>query len=166
MPTTFNVHRASLDALADIVKIALACFPKDYGRDDLAEVWHASGLSAYPKTQYFVTVAPGGLIVGFASWSFIGGWQSGVVELEQLGVHPDWQGQGIGSTLINASLKEVKEFLKKTAKRDIRLIKVDTATSNRAQELYRKTLGAEVETVFKNFLYGEDEAIMFKRFDV
>jgi ribosomal protein S18 acetylase RimI-like enzyme len=131
----------------------------------LAEDWHKAGLAAYPKTLYFVAVNEQDSIGGYISWSFIGGWQSGVIELEQIGVEPDSRGQGVGKILITQSLGEVRKFLRATAGRDVRIIKVDTAATNQAQELYRKTLGAEIEFTIKNYLHNEDEVIMLKRFD-
>lgn len=160
-----KIRAVTIEDIETIATIALACFPNDYGSLALAEKWHRAAFTSYPKTQYFVATNEADQAVGYISWSFIGGWQSGTVELEQLGVHPDSQGQGVGKALIIETLPLVKDFLKKEIGRDLHIIKVDTATNNRAQDLYRKTLGAEVEAVFKNYLYGEDEVIMFKRFD-
>ncbi len=160
---SFAVRPATLDDLPAIVVVAMACFPQDYGEKKWAEVWHRGGLSAYPKTQYFV-VERDGKVVGYASWSFIGGFQAGVVELEQLGVHDDHQGQGIGTALIQQSLPLVQAWLLENVGRKLHAIKVDTETSNEAQRLYRKVLGAEVEATLKDFLFGNDEVIMIRRF--
>lgn len=141
----------------------MACFPQDYRTRELAEAWHRGGLSAYPKTQYFVAERDG-RVVGYASWTFIGGFQAGVVELEQLGVHAEHQSQGIGTALIQQSLLLVQSWLQQNAGRKLHAVKVDTATDNDAQRLYRNVLGAEVEATLKDFLYGNDEVIMLKRF--
>lgn len=157
------IRPATLDDLPAIVGVAQACFPQDYGTQALAEAWHRGGLQAYPKTRYFVAESDG-RVVGYASWTFIGGFQSGVMELEQLGVHPDVQRQGIGTALIQQSLPLVRAWLRREVGRELHAIKVDTATDNDAQRLYRKTLGVEVEATLKDFLYGNDEVIMLRRF--
>lgn len=153
-----------MNDLTGIAAVALICFPDDYGSLELATAWHRAGLAADPKTQYFVASQPPGEIRGFASWSFVGGFKSGVVELEQLGVHPNVRGRGIGTRLITETLPVVRAFLQERIGRDFHLIKVDTGANNRAQDLYRQTLGAQVEATFKDFLYGQDEVVMFKRF--
>lgn len=160
---TVVVRPATLDDLAAMVAVAMACFPQDNQTRELTEAWHHGGLSAFPKTQYFVAEREGA-IVGYASWSFIGGFQAGVVELEQLGVRADHQGQGIGTALIQKSLVQVQAWLKQNVGRTLHAIKVDTATSNEAQRLYRKALGVEVEATLKDFLFGNDEVIMMRRF--
>ncbi|MDD5110764.1 MAG: GNAT family N-acetyltransferase [Patescibacteria group bacterium] len=159
-----TIRAVSSRDLSAIVQVAMACFPQDYGERKWAEAWHRGALSANPKTQYFVAETDGN-IAGYISWSFIGGFQAGVIELEQLGVSPDFQGQGIGTKLINESLPQVQAWLKKNIGRELHAVKVDTATSNEAQRLYRKTLGAEVEATLKDFLYGNDEVIMIRRFN-
>lgn len=165
MPTvSVPVRPAAPSDLTSIVKVAMACFPQDNRTRELTEAWHRGGLAAYPKTQYFV-VERDGHIMGYASWSFIGGFQAGVVELEQLGVHADHQGKGIGTALIEQSLAHVQAWLQQNIGRKLHAIKVDTETNNAAQRLYRKVLGAEVEATLKDFLFGNDEVIMLKRFD-
>ena len=158
-----NVRPATMDDLGGIIVVAMACFPQDYGERKWAETWHRGGVSAFPKTQYFVAEADG-QVAGYISWSFIGGFQSGVIELEQLGVLLERRGKGIGTALVTESLSLTQAWLQKEVGRKLHAIKVDTATSNDAQQLYRKTLGVEVEATLKDFLHGNDEVIMIKRF--
>lgn len=158
-----KVHSATLDDLSAIIDVAMACFPQDYRTRELAEAWHRAGLAAHPKMQYFVAVKDTS-IVGYCSWTFIGGFQAGVVELEQIGVLPEARGQGVASSLITQSLAAVRAWLQERVGRDLHAIKVDTAMDNEAQQVYRKVLGAEVEATLKDFLYGNDEVIMLRRF--
>lgn len=157
------VRPATLADLPAIVEVAIACFPDDNRTRELAESWHRAGLQASPKTQYFLAVT-GERIVSYISWTFIGGFQAGVVELEQIGVLPEARGQGVASTLITQSLAAVRVWLKEHVGRDLHAVKVDTATTNIAQRVYRKVLGAEVEATLKDFLFGNDEVIMLRRF--
>lgn len=159
-----TVRSATRQDLASIVTVATACFPQDNRTHELTEAWHRGGLSAFPKTQYFVAERDG-QVVGYVSWAFVGGFQAGVVELEQLGVGVEHQGQGIGTALVQQSLSAVQSWLQQNVGRKLHAVKVDTATSNEAQRLYRKVLGAEVEATLKDFLFGNNEVIMIKRFD-
>ena len=164
MPLPCTIRPATVDDLEAITSIALACFPHDYGARELAAEWHRAGLNAFPKTQYFVAVAHEGAVLGFVSWSCIGGFQSGVLEVEQLGVDPTAQGQGVGTKLLTATLERMRGFVRERAGRDLHIVKVDTGGNNAAQHLYQRTLGAEVEATLKDFHYGEDEVIMLKRY--
>lgn len=84
-----------------------------------------------------------------------------VLELEQLAVSPESQKKGIGRALIMESLPLVKRQLAlKNAV--LKTILVTTRTDNYAQELYKSTIGAEVETVISN-LYSADEVLMIAR---
>jgi ribosomal protein S18 acetylase RimI-like enzyme len=84
-----------------------------------------------------------------------------VLEIEQLGVSPDYQGQGVGTALIKKSIEFVHRRLKRQGAR-IKNILVTTRTDNHAQRLYRKVLGAAPEAVIQD-LYSADEVIMVAR---
>lgn len=84
-----------------------------------------------------------------------------VIELEQLAVSPDYQGKGIGRRLITDSLPLMKQ---QAAEKQsvLKHILVTTRADNHAQELYKSTLGAEVEATISN-LYSADEVLMIAR---
>ncbi|MDO8559561.1 MAG: GNAT family N-acetyltransferase [bacterium] len=163
MPTLVTVRPATPNDLPGIVAVAQVCFPQDNGTAALTEAWHRGGMTAYPKTQYFVALRDG-RIIGYSSWSFIGGFQAGVVELEQLGVHPDHRNQGVATAMMEQGFAAVQTFVREQVGRELHAIKVDTASDNVAQRAYRKVLGAEVEATLKDFLFGNAEVIMIKRF--
>ncbi|MBI3114821.1 MAG: GNAT family N-acetyltransferase [Candidatus Harrisonbacteria bacterium] len=160
-----EIRLATPDDLPGVAALAQVCFPQDNGTAELTELWHRSGMAAYPKTQYFVAVREG-CIIGYCSWSFIGGFHSGVIELEQLGVHPDHRNQGVATVMMKEGLTAVRAFLREKTGRELHAIKVDTATDNTAQAMYRRVLGTEVEATLKDFLFGNDEVIMLKRFSI
>lgn len=113
--------------------------------------------------QYFVA-EHGGNVIGYILWVQKSGFRrEAVLELEQIAVHPEFQGLGIGETLIRNSLIEMEKHLHKRGAR-IKNILVTTRTDNTAQRLYRKTLDAEIEAVIKD-LYSSDEVIMVARKD-
>jgi len=131
-------------------------------RQKMSKEWIESNAKAFPRVQYFVAENQDNEIVGYIHWSQKSGFRSEVVlELEQLAVLPKYHGKGIGTKLIKESLPQIKSHL---AKRDatIKHIVVTTRSDNYAQELYKKTIGAEVEATISN-LYSADEVFMIAR---
>jgi ribosomal protein S18 acetylase RimI-like enzyme len=123
--------------------------------------WVTCNFRAYPRVLYFVAEL-NGAVIGFVEWIQKSGFRKEVVlELEQLGIIPDYQGQGVGTALIKKSLGQVSRILKKRGA-CIKNIVVTTRTDNHAQRLYRKVLGAEPQAVIKD-LYSADEVIMVAR---
>ena len=124
--------------------------------------WITCNLNAFPRMQYFVA-KNGKNIAGYVLWVEKGGLRKeSVWELEQIAVEKEFQGQGIGSQLIEKSLLEIKNYLKKR-KSVLKLVEVTTGTDNQAQNLYKKTIKAESECIVKDFFRG-DEVIMIARF--
>ena len=145
----------------DLAKTA-AVHKAAFVRQQMSTEWIASNFQAYPRVQYFVAETKNDEIVGYIHWCQKGGFRSEVVlELEQLAVHPGFQGQGIGTRLIRDSLPHVKEQLASRGAR-VKHVIVTTRTDNHAQKLYRKTLGAEIETTIRS-LYSADEVFMIAR---
>jgi ribosomal protein S18 acetylase RimI-like enzyme len=131
-------------------------------RQKMSLNWIECNSNAYPKTQIFVAESKDKHIVGYALWSQKSGFRSEVVlELEQLAVHPTYQGMGIGSKLVRESLPQVQEQLK-TRDAKIKHVIVSTRADNYSQLLYKKTLKAEVVSTISN-LYSADEVIMISR---
>ncbi len=131
-------------------------------RQEKSKEWIHCNSKAFPKVQYFVAENKNNEIVGYIHWSQKSGFRPEVVlELEQLAVHPDFQGKGIGTKLILDSLPQVEAQLANRGA-NIKHVIVTTRTDNYAQKLYKKSLGAEVEATISN-LYSADEIIMVAR---
>ncbi|MBU1167198.1 GNAT family N-acetyltransferase [Patescibacteria group bacterium] len=158
-----RVRKAKKEDLDRIIEISLNCFSQDNKDEQEAYRWVSATFAASPRVVYFVAEADG-QVAGYINWMHIGGFRSGVVELDQIGVHSDFQGQGLGQVLLKESLKTVKKMSQEELGVPIRVVKVDTATTNAAKGFYEKHLGAKEEAVLKDFFYGEDEAIMLKRY--
>jgi len=144
----------------DLKKTALV-HKKAFIRQRLSFEWLECNLNAFPRFLSYVAEIENS-IVGYILWSQKSGFRpEAVLELEQIAVLPKYHGQGIGKELIQKSLPFVKEQL---AKQDAKLkhIIVTTRADNRAQKLYKTTLGAEVEATLSN-LYSADEVFMVAR---
>ncbi len=145
---------------ADLCKAALI-HKNAFVRQQLSYEWLACNLKAFPRFLCFVAEIDETL-VGYILWTQKSGFRPEVVlELEQLAVSPDRQGQGTGGRLIADSLPLVRKQLSERSA-VLKHIMVTTRADNRAQRLYRKTLGAEVEATITN-LYSADEVLMIAR---
>lgn len=135
---------------------------KAFIRQKMSYEWIECNSKAFPKSQIFVAENKNKEIVGYIHWCQKSGFRPEVVlELEQLAVHPTYQGKGIGTKLVTESLPLVQEQLK-TRNAIIKHIVVTTRADNFAQRLYIKTLKAEVEATINN-LYSADEVFMIAR---
>ena len=156
-----KILKAQKKDLRQIAKIASENFsglkvPKD------ATKWVSCNFNAFPRMQYFV-VKIGADIAGYALWVEKGGFRKeSVWELEQIAVKKYFQGQGVGTKLIEKSFLEIKNYLKKR-RSSLKAIEVTTGTDNKAQNLYKKTLGAKTECIIKDLFRG-DEVVMIARF--
>lgn len=123
--------------------------------------WLSCSLYAYPRFLCYVAKDKN-KVIGYIIWSQKSGFRTEVViELEQIAVLPEFQGKGIGGSLIKQSLEKVKlEIEKRDAK--LKHLIVSTRADNQAQKLYQKILGAEVEATITN-LYSADEVLMVAR---
>jgi len=132
-----------------------------FSRQNNSYQWLECNFNASPRFMSFVAQSAGE-IVGYVIWVQKSGFRpETVLELEQLAVSADLQGQGVGRSLINKSLPLVKQQLSSQGSR-LKHILVSTRADNYAQELYKSTLGAEVETTISN-LYSADEVLMIAR---
>ena len=148
------MEKADLEGSASIHKLTFV-------RQNNSYQWMQCNLNAFPRFLNFVA-EKNGEIVGYIIWVQKSGFRPEVIlELEQLAVSPRFQGQGIGRKLINESLPLVKNQLALNGS-TLKHICVTTRADNFAQALYKKTLGAEIETTIKN-LYSGDEVLMIAR---
>ena len=102
-----NITKANKKDLNGIVAIGSENFS---GLKDInnAKKWIKCNFLAFPRTQYFVAKADG-KVSGYILWIEKGGFRKeSVFELEQIAVGKNYQGQGIGTQLIEKSLPEIK----------------------------------------------------------
>lgn len=132
-----------------------------FPRQQYSQQWLQCSFKAAPRT-FCLVAEKRGEVVGYIIWAQKSGFRPQVVlELEQLAVEPSYQGQGIGRQLLTDSLPLVKEQLRNQGS-TLKHILITTRADNRAQNLYRQALGAEVEATLSD-LYSADEVIMIAR---
>ncbi|WP_208596475.1 GNAT family N-acetyltransferase [Vreelandella zhanjiangensis] len=152
-----KIRQMEATDLDEAAKVHSLAFP----RQAHSYEWLKCNFSASPRFLCFVAEVSGN-VIGYIMWMQKSGFRSeAVLELEQLAVLPNRQGQGVGKQLIESSLPLVKEQLV-THGSTLKHILVTTRADNAAQRLYKSTLGAEVEATIRN-LYSADEVLMIAR---
>lgn len=152
-----SVRRMKEEDIVRAAEVHAAAFP----RQTHSKEWLECVSRSFPKSQCFVAEREGE-IVGIIFWTEKSGFRKeAFVELEQIAVHPDFQRQGIGTQLIQKSLPVVA---RKISERGAQLknILVNTRSDNEAQELYKKTLGAQPVAVVSG-IFTADEVYMVAR---
>lgn len=146
-----DVRRLEEDDIQSVATVHREAFTRHHK----SEEWVRCNFDAYPRIQLFVA-AEEGHIRGFIMWTQRSGFrEKSVLELEQIAVHPDYQGRGIGAQLIEDSLPVVEEWLA-DRNSSISTIIVGTRTDNEAQRLYKKTLNAEPAAIIENYASGNE----------
>ena len=146
--------------IIQVTRIYLQCF-KGMQEFKLAKKWITLHHNSFPASQYFVATL-NKKILGYIQWIELGGFRkNAVLELEQIAVSPDHQGQGIGEKLVKESLKQVSSDLHRR-KSSIKLIKVTTATAFETEEFYKRVLKVKRVAVIPDF-FRSDEAILIAR---
>ena len=100
------VRKAHQNDLTDIAEI----HHKSFIRQADSKQWIASTLAAYPR--FFCHVIVSDKTVGYIFWAQKSGFREEVIlELDQIAIHPDFQGLGLSKKLIIESLKDVENEL-------------------------------------------------------
>ena len=132
-----------------------------FPRQTLSDQWITCNFNAFPRIRFFIAEIDKE-IMGYIQWTEKSGFRQEVVlELEQIGVLPSYQSQGIGTALISQSLPLLQNELGKR-QASIKHIMVSTRADNNAQKLYSKTLNALPEVIISN-LFSADEVLMISR---
>lgn len=102
------VRKATEGDLAAIAKINAGSFTGNRADEGKAFEWVSALFRAYPAYHYFVAVRDGD-VVGYIGWQVHGGFlrPEPVIELEQLAIIAEAQGQGVGSALTRESTEAI-----------------------------------------------------------
>jgi len=155
------IRPATREDVPRLVKIHEECFPYDARNNtDREAIWmNKLGVKeqGYPKIFYTFVAEVGHELIGYIFWWETGGIrEKAILELEQIGVPTNYRGKSVGTKLIDESIERINEGLL-TDERSLQKILVKTGEGNKAQELYKKTLGARIVGKIPD-LYADTEA--------
>lgn len=154
------IRLANKSDIKHISKVYSVCFPKETNHD----LWINSCFNSFPKSVYYV-YEEYNEIQGYILWSVKNGFRTNaIVELDQLGVHPDYSGQGIGRKLITQSFEIFKSHIAELG-HDVGSVMVTTSQGNYAEELYKSTLGVTRNGIIKEYGSG-NELILFNKIKI
>lgn len=120
------VRRAEEGDLVVIAKINSESFTGNRANEGAALEWVSALFRAYPAYHYFVATRENE-VVGYIGWQVHGGLlrPEPVIELEQLAIVAEAQGQGVGSALTRESTEAIASWMRENNPRlegDIRAI--------------------------------------------
>ena len=150
-----KIRKAKNIDLEEISKIYEACFPMELNH----KLWIEASFNSYPRGVYYV-IESDGVISGYILWCVKNGFRkSTIIELEQIGVHPNHAGKRLGRKLIETSVTEFKSHVKELGY-GVGAIVVTTSEGNYAENLYKSTLGVTRSAVISGYGTG-NEVILY-----
>ena len=150
------IRRATEADIRDIARINAQVFLGHRDNQEAAEKWVRCWFNAFPLYQYFVAETAGE-IAGYIGWQIHGGFlrSEPVVELEQIGVDPKFQGRGVGPQLED-TIDELVEWIKQNNTRiesNIYVVVWGYALNFNAMKIYAEKFGEGVQGLRR--MYGE-----------
>ena len=153
-----RIRKAQKADLVRIAEIYAACFPREESHFE----WIDAIYHSYPKGVYYV-LEVNNEVIGYILWCFKNGFRKkSIIELEQVGVHPDFSGKGFGRVLIKDSFDEFKALVKEQGF-VVGALLVTTSEGNYAESLYKSILGVETASKIQGYGSG-NELILYKSF--
>ncbi|RFA30954.1 GNAT family N-acetyltransferase [Alkalilimnicola ehrlichii] len=155
-----EIRKADTSDIESIASIYQACFPNESNH----KLWVESSFNSYPRGVYYV-ISLEGQICGYILWSVKNGFRENtIIELEQIGIHPNVAGKGLGRKLIEKTLDKFKEHLNNLG-HNIGAIVVTTSEGNFAERLYQSTLGVTRAAVIAGYGSGNEIILYNNRID-
>jgi len=154
------IRQASKSDIKQISTVYSVCFSNEVSHD----MWINSCFNSFPKSVYYV-YEECHEVQGYILWSVKNGFRTNtIIELDQIGVHPDYSGQGVGRKLITHSFEMFKSHIAGLGL-NIGSVLVTTSEGNYAEELYKSTLGVTRNGIIKKYGSG-NELILFNKIKI
>ena len=154
-----EIRIAESGDLEPIAGVYAACFPNESDH----EAWVRASFRSHPRGVYYVATVDGA-ICGYILWCAKNGFRARTIaELEQVAIHPDFAGQGIGRKLIEESWKRFRRHIDELGHK-VGAVLVTTAEGNFAERLYESTLGVSRSATLSNYGSGT-EVILYRRLE-
>lgn len=150
-----HMHEEDIEAVAKV-------HSQQFSRQKDSRKWISCNFAAFPRIMMFVARDEKDKVVGYIQWIQKSGFrQQSVMELEQIAVLQNHQGKGVGTLLIEKSLKYIKDYLA-DINSNLKAVIVSTRTDNNARTLYEKVLKVQEVAVIRD-LYSSDEVVLMTR---
>lgn len=158
------IRKAAEVDLPHIARINSSVFLGNRDNLEIAEEW-TSGLFNAGKIYHYFVAEVDGEIAGYIGWQIHGGFlrANPVLELEQLGVDPRYQGMGVGTKLQDDSLNEMVNWIISANNRiesHINVVVWCYAENKNAIRVYEKTFTDGIKG--ERYMYGSRKEIMFR----
>ena len=137
---------------------------KSYNIKDLKE---AIGVfkNETKKLHNYIVADDNGKITRIVTWAAHGLPKHQLCELDRIAVLSEYQGKGVAKNLLNALVKDAKEYYKKHGQKLRKLYLLTHDHNKRAHRFYEKA-GFRHETTLKEHYYrGKDELVYSMFFD-
>lgn len=150
-----DIAEATLNDIDKIADIYQACFPNERSH----RLWVSASFQSFPRGVYYV-IQQNSQILGYILWCIKNGFRDKtIIELEQIGIHPNHAGKGLGRSLIDGSLPLFTQHLEKLG-HELGAIIVTTSEGNFAQKLYESSLGVKPAATLAGYGSG-NEVILY-----
>lgn len=113
--------------------------------------------------HHFVGIFDESKLIGIATWIRHGRPRHGLAELDHVVVHPDSQGKGVATQLLNGLIESIKEHYVSEGFKLRKFFLLTHADNEKAHGLYKK-LGFEYETTLKKHFYDDIDEFLFSMF--
>lgn len=156
-----SIQKAQSGDIHNIAEIHQLTFIRQKNSDQ----WIASTFAAYPRYICYV-LHYNDQIVGYIFWTQKSGFRSEVIlELDQIAIHPDFQGKGLSRGLIQDSLKLLQAELEQN-QQIIKKILVNTSQDNTAKKIYEDVLAAKEIAVISGLFRSPEVYLKSDRHDL
>ncbi|WP_108651299.1 GNAT family N-acetyltransferase [Dongshaea marina] len=146
-----EIRKADKSDIEGIVNVYRVCFPRELKH----QLWIEASFHSYPRGIYYV-ISDEERICGYILWCVKNGFrEKTIIELEQIGVHPDSAGRGLGKKLIETSVRQFKDHLGSLG-HAVGAILVTTSEGNYAEHLYQSALGVSRAAVIQGYGSGSE----------
>lgn len=156
------IQKATKNHITEIAEVNRACFSGNKPTG-VAEKWVQSHFNQGDQYHYFV-FEEDGKVGGYVSWEIRGGFarEIPVIELEQLAVHPDFRGKGIGTKLVEETFPLMKQWVheQQPEAKQMRVCIWTKKENSKAQTIYLRVCNEGEKGERK--IYGSSEEVMLR----
>ena len=112
------------------------------------------------KSKTYIVAEENDIIIGIVSWIMHGTPKHGLCELDRIGVAPEKRGNGVGSALFEALIKDAENFFLLNGSQLRKIFLFTNEDNAKAIDFYKK-LGFSKDALLRNHYYeGKNELVL------